>query len=128
MFGQKTTLNSLAAPYSTFTLCSFYGQRRRDIAKAKGFLLQSVNRLYQSAGRLYKKAPEGLNVSRKAVKEWLKTQDTYTWYKPIVRRHDYRQTYVKYLGEQIQMDLVDMGKYKRENGRILQDTDCDRDP
>ena len=74
---------------------------------------------YQSAERLYQKAlEEGLNVSRKAVKEWLKSQDPYTLYKPIVKRHDYRQTYVNYLGEQAQMDLVDMGNYKRDNGGI----------
>ena len=39
---------------------------------------------YQSAERLYQKAKEnGLNVSRKIVKDWLKTQDTFTRYKPI---------------------------------------------
>ena len=71
---------------------------------------------YQSAERLYRKALEdGLTVSRKQVKDWLKSQDTYTRYKPIVKRHDFRQTYVNYLGEQVQMDLVDMGKYKDEN-------------
>ena len=47
---------------------------------------------------------------------WLKSQNTYTRYKPIVRRFDYRQTFVGYLGEQVQMDLVDMGKNKRDNG------------
>ena len=57
-------------------------------------------------------------MSRKTVKEWLKAQSTYTRYKLIVRRHDYRQIYVNHLTEQIQMDLVDMGKYKRENGGI----------
>ena len=76
---------------------------------------------YQSAEQLYNKAlEEGLNVSRKAVKEWLKTQNTYTRFKPIVRRHGYRQTFVGYLGEQVKMDLVDMGKYKRNNGTTLQ--------
>ena len=71
---------------------------------------------YQSAERLYKKAlEEGLSVSRKHVKEWSTAQDTYTRYKPIVRRHDFRQTYVYSLGEQIQMNLVDMGKYRNQN-------------
>ena len=71
---------------------------------------------YQSSERLYKKALEdGLNVNRKLVKEWLKSQDTYTRYKPVVRKHKFRKTYVDYLGEQIQMDLVDMGKYKNQN-------------
>jgi hypothetical protein len=71
---------------------------------------------YQSVERLYQKAlVEGLRVTRKQVKEWLKTQDTYTRYKPIVRRHKFRQTSVEYLGEQIQMDLVDMSKYRNKN-------------
>lgn len=62
---------------------------------------------YQSAERLYKTAlEEGINVSRKAVNEWLKFQDTYTRYKPVVKRHTFRQTFVSCLGEQIQMDLV----------------------
>ena len=71
---------------------------------------------YQSAERLYQKAlEEGIDVSRKQVKEWLISQDTYTRYKPIIRRHKFRQTRVNYLGEQIQMDLVDMGSYKYKN-------------
>ena len=71
---------------------------------------------YQSSERLYKKALEdGLNVNRKLVKEWLKSQDTYTRYKPVVRKHKFRKTYVDSLGDQIQIDLVDMGKYKNQN-------------
>ena len=71
---------------------------------------------YQSAERLYQKAKEsGSKVSRKLVKDWLKTQDTYTRYKPIVRKHKYQKTFVRDLGDQIQMDLVDMGKYKDKN-------------
>ena len=71
---------------------------------------------YQSAERLYQKAKEkGLNVSRKIVQDWLKTQDTFTRYKPIVRRHKFQRTFVKDLGDQIQMDLVDMRKYKNQN-------------
>ena len=71
---------------------------------------------YQSAERLYQKAKEnGLNVSRKIVKDWLKTQDTFTRYKPIIRRNKFQRTFVKDLGDQIQMDLVDMRKYKNQN-------------
>ena len=41
---------------------------------------------YQSSERSYKEALEdGLNVNRKLVKEWLKSQDTCTRYKPVVR-------------------------------------------
>ena len=67
---------------------------------------------YQSAERLYQKTLEdGLEVNRNQVKSELKSQDTYTRYKPIVRKYKFRQTKVNYLGEQIQMDFVDMGSY-----------------
>ena len=71
---------------------------------------------YQSAKRLYQKAKgRSLGVSRRAVRDWLKTQDTYTRYKPITRKHKYRKTYVKDLADQVQLDLVDMGKYGSKN-------------
>lgn len=48
---------------------------------------------YQSVERLYQKTLEdGLNVSRNDTKEWLKTQDTYTRHKPVVRKHKFGQT------------------------------------
>ena len=57
---------------------------------------------YQSAEKLYRKANEkGLNISRKMVREWLKTQDTYTRYKPIVRKQKYLKTLVKNLADQM---------------------------
>lgn len=56
---------------------------------------------YQSGERLLQKAlEEGLSVSRKPVKDWLRTQDTYTRYKPVIKRHKFRQTYFSFLGEQ----------------------------
>ena len=71
---------------------------------------------HQSAERLYQKAlEEGIPVSRNQVKEWLKSQDTYTRYKPVIRKHKFSQTNADYLRGQIQMDLVDMGKYKNKN-------------
>ena len=71
---------------------------------------------YRSREKLYQKAREkGLKVSRREVKEWLETQDTYTRYKPIVRKHKFQKTYVRELADQIQLDLVDMGKYKHKN-------------
>ena len=71
---------------------------------------------YRSREKLYQKAKEkGLKISRREVKEWLETQDTYTRYNPIVRRHKSQKTYVKELADQIQLDLVDMGKYKHKN-------------
>ena len=49
------------------------------------------------------------------VREWLRTQDTYTRYNPIVRKHKYLKTFVKNLADQAQLDLVDMGKYGSKN-------------
>ena len=56
-----------------------------------------------------------MRISRRLVKEWLKTQDTYTRYKPAIRKHKFQKTFVKDLADQIQMDLVDMGKYGSNN-------------
>ncbi len=71
---------------------------------------------FQSAERLYQKAKDdGLDVSRRIVKEWLKTQDTYMRHKPIVRKHKFQRTFVKDLADQIQMDLVDMGKIRTKD-------------
>ena len=39
----------------------------------------------------------------------------HTGYKPAVRKHKFQKTFVKYLADQIQLDLVDMGKYKSKN-------------
>ena len=55
-----------------------------------------------------------MRITGKEVKEWLKSQDTYTRCKPI-KKHKFSQTYVYDLGEQMQIDLVDMGKYKNKN-------------
>ena len=64
-----------------------------------------------------KKQVDGIKVSRRLVKEWLETQDTYmyTRYKPAIRKHKFQKTYVKNLADQIQMDLVEMGKYASKN-------------
>ncbi len=81
-------------------------QKLRDIYYDSGTRFQCAERLYQKA------KDDGLDVSRRIVKEWLKTQDTYTRHKPIVRKHKFQRTFVKDLADQIQIDLVNMGKYK----------------
>ena len=59
---------------------------------------------YQSAEKLYQKAKtDGVKVSRRLVKEWLETQDTYTRFKPVIRKHKFMKTFVKGLSDQIQM-------------------------
>ncbi len=54
-------------------------QKLRDIYFEPGTGFQSAERLYQ------KPKDNGLDVSCRIVKDWLKTQDTYTRHKPIVR-------------------------------------------
>ena len=71
---------------------------------------------YQSRERLYQKAKDsGLNVSRREVKEWLETQETYTRHKPVVKKHKFQKTYVNDLADQIQLDLVDISKFSHKN-------------
>ena len=55
-------------------------QKLRDIYYDPGAGFQSAERLYQKA------KDDGLDVSRRNVKEWFKTQDIYT-----SMRGDYRQ-------------------------------------
>ena len=48
---------------------------------------------YQSRERLYQKAKEsGLKISRREVKEWLETQETYTRHKPVTKRHKFQKS------------------------------------
>ena len=72
---------------------------------------------YQSEENIYQQARSaGLRVSRQQIKEWLQTQDTYTKHKPLRKRgYKFQKTYVKELADQLQMDLVDMGKYRHKN-------------
>ena len=84
-------------------------QRLRDIYYDPGTSFQSTERLCQKA------KDDGLNVSCRIVKEWLKTQDTYTRHNHIIRKHKFQRMFVKNLADQIQMDRADMGKYKNQN-------------
>ena len=51
---------------------------------------------YQSVEKLYQKAKaDGIKVSRRLVKEWLETQDTYTRYNPVIRKHKFQKNLCK---------------------------------
>ena len=68
---------------------------------------------YRSIESLYKKVKEdGFNVTRQQVRNFLQTQDTYTKTKPKggpgLGGKTYRKTMVGDLGQQLQLDLVDM--------------------
>ena len=72
---------------------------------------------YRSIEFLYRKARDaGFKVSREQVRNFLKTQDTYTKTFPKggpgLGKKTYRPTVVGDLGQQLQMDLVDMTKIR----------------
>ena len=57
--------------------------------KDKEFVIeQKLHDIYYDPGAGFQ--DDGLDVSRRIVKEWLKTQDTYTRHKPIVRKHKFQ--------------------------------------
>jgi hypothetical protein len=68
--------------------------------------------------KLYQKAKEeGVpDVSRKNVREWLQTQNTYIIHKPSRKHYKTQRTYVDGLAQQIQMDLVDMSRIRETVG------------
>ena len=85
-----------------------------DIMKEQGLrdIYYNPKTGFQTPEKLYLRAiSDGLEVTRSQVKKWINEQDTYTRYRQVFRRHKFRQTYVQTLGEQLQMDLVDMSKY-----------------
>jgi transposase InsO family protein len=52
---------------------------------------------------------------RKAAKEWVKSQDTYTLHRPIRRKFHRNPTVVYGIDDQWQADLVDMQQWRKEN-------------
>ena len=78
---------------------------------------------YQSAAKLYQKAKEkGLNVSRKSVKNWLKTQDTYSRYKPIVRKHKIPKNLRERSRRSNAIGSCRYGKIRKQKQRLSLDT------
>ena len=57
----------------------------------------------------------GKKVTRKKVKEYLKSDDVYTLHKPVKRPRRYRRVYTKRIGYLYQADLIDVTKYGEEN-------------
>ena len=55
------------------------------------------------------------NISTQKTDAWLQTQDPYTLHKSVRKRFPRRTTIVNGYGEQLQADLIDMQKFKREN-------------
>ena len=89
-----------------------------DIIKEQGLrdIYYNPKTGFQTPEKLYLRAiSDGLKVTRSQVKKWINEQDTYTRYRQVFRKHKFRQTFVQTLGEQLQMDLVDMTKYDDKN-------------
>ena len=75
-----------------------------DLASSTG--LASVKRLYEHIG------------NRKRAQDFLKTQDSYTLHKPVVRKFRRRKYVVKGLNDLVQMDLADVSSLSRWNGGV----------
>jgi predicted transcriptional regulator len=89
-----------------------------DIMKEQGLrdVYYNPKTGFQTPEKLYQRAiSDGLEVTKAQVRKWIKEQDTYTRYRQVLKRNEFRQTLVQTLGEQLQMDLVDMTKYDDKN-------------
>ena len=71
---------------------------------------------YSSPYALYKAAKEIYpSVTLSNVKQWMKKQNVFTLHAPVRKKFTRRKTIAKGLYYQMQMDLVDMQKYKHFN-------------
>ena len=81
-------------------------QELRDLYHSPGTGYRSIENLYR------KVKDDGFDVTRQQVRNFLRTQDTYTKTKPKggpgLGKKTYRRTMVGDLGQQVQLDLVDM--------------------
>ena len=71
---------------------------------------------FAGIGSVYAAAKKRLpNLTRTAVRTWLKNQDTYTLHRPSRRRYDRNKVVVNGIDDQWQADLVDLSAYARQN-------------
>ena len=75
-----------------------------DLASSTG--LASVKRLYEHVR------------NKKLAEDFLKTQDSYTLHKPVVRKFRRRKYVVSGIDDLVQMDLADMSSLSRWNGGV----------
>lgn len=82
----------------------------RDLYYSPKTGYRSIEHLYQLAKH------EDNTITRGYVKKWMQRQNTYTKYKKYNNPKHYRKTFVRDLGEQVQIDLVTfMSKHDSEN-------------
>ena len=71
---------------------------------------------YQGTDKLYEKALQHVpNITRKEVSEFLKEEEVHQLHEEVHRKKEYLRTFVGHLGEQIQIDLIDMQKFGAHN-------------
>lgn len=67
----------------------------------------------ESVYRFVQKAKK--NISRKLIKEWLMTKDSYTLHKPVRKKFKTRKVIVQGIDDQWQADLADLGNIAKYN-------------
>ena len=68
--------------------------------------------------RLTSSQKVGKQIKAANAKRWLQSQDSYTLHKPVRKSFPRRKTIVSGMGEQLQTDLIDMQKFKKENDGV----------
>ena len=75
---------------------------------------------YQNAEKLFKDIQKyNLGITGKGVQSWLQAQPAYTQHKQVIKNHPKRQSWVRDLGEQLQMDLIFMSIENNKSNRHL---------
>ena len=84
-------------------------QQLRDIYYSPRVGLKSVDKFYQEVQR------QRIPISKTAVSKWVKQQKSYQLFKPPKKPKKFRVTFVDHMGQQLQLDLIDMAKYESDN-------------
>ena len=84
-------------------------QQLRDLYYSPKFGFKSGEKFYEEVQK------QRINLSRAAVKKWLREQKSYQLFKHPKKIKKFRVTFVDHIGQQIQLDLIDMAKYEKAN-------------
>lgn len=72
---------------------------------------------YGGVQKLYKEAKKKYpNIQKDKVIDWLRTQDAYNLHRPVRKTFPRNRVYVSYKDQQFEIDLVDIGFGKQNNG------------
>ena len=92
-------------------------RRSQELKRFLGNSYYNSKKPYSYGGKykLQDFAKKKKKISTLKTAEWLQTQDPYTLHKSVRKRFPRRSTIVNGGGEQLQADLIDMQKFKKEN-------------